>query len=451
MSEKTPEERKQELDAELSSLEESFTRRLEEARAEVDSAREAGRADAAELFPEGALGRVDAQPGDELLQLVEDRERLLDEVKSDPEQQLEARKAETERLIQEFDQLRATASDPNSPGQRAARERGAQAIDRQLRSNLRNIAGISNDRGIGMQGGLVNDALQGAVDARANLERDLTIERERALTDITKEGAAARSESLRRQEDVINKQREQVAGLQSRLEDLQGAIRQDTLQRQQFNLEQNAAEIFGRLGTEEGRVNQSLALITGTRAETLSELQAAKSNVRAEESLEIQRIEAEKDPPSGGGGKSIFCIQYWLTGDISNEILEGDFQYSFMEPGINDDVRICYYSWSSWIAPQILKKGLLYRIFKPFTLAWANEMASRVGVPSAKSNWLGSIMCTLGVPIHRAVGRVMSWCGYRMDEVEKKHEVQELFGEAAHLWKNAQQKALMSMGCEVIR
>ena len=142
----------------------------------------------------------------------------------------------------------------------------------------------------------------------------------------------------------------------------------------------------------------------------------------------------------------MLCVQYWITGDLTDDILQGDFQYAFQTASITDEVRMSYYSWSSYISKFILKKGLLYKIFKPFTLGWANEMASRVGVPEARPNLIGYLMCGIGVPVSHVLGKVMKWLGYTIEEVEHKKEVAQLFGEAQHLWHNAQKNALLNLG-----
>ncbi len=421
-TEKTPEEKAEEarliLEAQTETLQKAFEERIATETEAQEADRLRGRERAEEVFPDEVLGRIGEEPGQEILDLVADREQLLAEVGGD--RSLEDRRAaELERVQQEFDQRLQARLDPNSAAARAARERAELSIQQQLQGNLRNISGVANRAGTRVQTGLVSDALQGALEARANLERDLLIENASAADRLVGEGAQARGQALSGLEGAVGARREQQDVLSRRLEELQGAIRQDVLNRQQINLENRRSEIFGRLSTEENIVAQGIAARAGTRAQTLSESQLAEQTRHQQEQEEIQRIEAEKPAPSGGGGKSVVCIAHWARGTIDTTTLMADFAYC--EKNCSDNVRMGYYWWGTPLAHLIVQPDkyfdLPYKLTYHMTKGWATEMAYRMG-KAERGSWIGKAMLWIGKPLTGAIGKVLSWFGREKIETD---------------------------------
>lgn len=395
------------LQSELEALEESFQRRLDTTREAQEVDRIEARQRAEELFPEGSLGTVDEGTSSDILGLVADRRSQLGQVQSDTSLS-EARQAELDRVTSQFDDLLA-AQDPNSAANKARRENAELGIQRQLQGNLGRISALSNARGTRVQTGLVGDALQGAVDAQAAFERDMLIAGDEASRDIISRGAAARGESLTRQEDVQARQRDQVNQLQSRLEDLQGAIREDTLKRQLINLENRREEVFGRLGTEESRVAQGIAERTGVREQVLAESNSAEARRHQRESERLQEIEANKPPPSGGGGK-VICTAHYIIGNIDLETLKGDYAWSVQH--VTPNMRRGYWCWGIPLANSILSDtamGHFNRMWtRPFACAWAREMAYQTGYAKSGSV-LGKVLCFASRTVVAGLGAVLNY------------------------------------------
>lgn len=408
------------LQSELEALEESFQRRLDTTRTEQEADRVRARQRAEELFPEGSLGSVEEGTSDDILGLVADRRAQLGEVQSDTSLS-DARQAELDRVTQQFDDLLA-AQDPNSAANQARRERAELGINRQLQGNLERISGLANARGTRVQSGLVGDALQGAVDAQSALERDLLIAGDEASRDIISRGAAARDASLSRKEDITTRQRDEVDRLQTRLEDLQGAIREDTLKRQLINLENRREEVFGRLGTEESIVAQGIAERTGVREQVLAESNAAEARRHQRESERLQEIEANKPPPSGGGGK-VICTAHYMRGSIDFETLKGDYEWADLY--VTDNMRRGYWFWGKPIAASITAGTWLgefnYMWTKPFATAWAQEMAYQVG-RAPKGSVLGKVLCVASRTVIAGIGAVLNYIK-PLDMAEYKREV----------------------------
>lgn len=427
------------LEEELKALRADFGERLQQSREETALDRAQGQQRAAEIFSPGVLGRISEDVPDDIVGMLLGRELQLGEAIGTQASEQDLRKAELERVTKEFDALQQEAADPNSARARAAREQAELQVDRQLRTNLGRISGLSNAAQTGMNRALVGDALQAAIQQRGEYAREQAIQNQQARERLALEGAALRGEGIAGIERLTRAQREEEAGLRRQLEELRGAIRQDVQNRQIFNLQQRSAELFGGLGVEESMVQQGISERAGIRAQQLAETQSAESIRHQRESERIQEIEARKDPPSGGGGgKSILCVQYWLTGDLSDDVLRADFLHTMRSADLDDNVRLAYYTWSGWIAPHILKKGLIYRCFKPFVMAWAHQMAATEGVAGGYKSPLGWAMRYIGAPIHRAAGWVLSKFGYTVEAAESSERVEELFQQAKHLWDQAE-------------
>ena len=429
------------LQAQLGQLRRDFPERLEESEAARARDRAIGEARAAEQLSAGTLGRVDQDPSARIEGLIAGREADVADLLGDrPEQALQRRRDELDRVQKEFAELRKQVADPDSPGARARRERIELEVDRQLRNNLGAISGLSNVRGIGQQRALISDALQGAQQQRANLTRDMVIANQEAQERIATLGAGAREAALGGLERLSASQRGELSAARRAQEEVAGAARQDLLSRQQFNLQQSASELFGRLGIVDATVQQGIAERAGIRTQQISEIQSAEQSRHLRESERIQEIEAKKPPPSGGG-KSVMCVMYWMTGDISDEILYADFRHTIDSPDIDEDVRLCYYAYSQYLGRHITTKGLMYHLFRPMVVSWAYEMAHRQGVESATSNWIGRTMRGLGVPLHKAGGWIMRKVfGCNIKDYDNSPGIEEIFGHARHIWDAAHEE-----------
>lgn len=425
--EQTPEQRAAELRAELSVLEEFAQERQALARAEREKDEARGQARGEELFAEGSLGRVDSQPTDEALGLIDERRALIDQFGADASILTEAERLQS-RTEDRYSTLLNDLQDPNSKANIASRDQANKQVDRQLRSNLRAIGGIAAQRGVRTQLGLVNDALQGAVDARANLERDLLIARDQQRLSATNAAAQAETAAVANRADIISQRTQRQNELQSRLEDLQGAIDRDILNRQILNLQQRSSEVFGRLSTEQNVVSLGVAERGGAREQILGEIGAIEQRQNAEESLEIQRIEAEKPPPSSGGGKSIVCIAHWIRGNLQDHILAADFAFCESADHIDEDVRRGYHWYGEAMADAVMNPDYLIcawmpnfiqNILRDITMntsrgpvvAWANTMAHHYN-GTGNVSLIGRSMEIVGVTVTRWIGKALKWAGH---------------------------------------
>ena len=401
-------------DPEADKLQLLYMNRLEQSRKEQDADREIGRERGQEIFGEGSLGRVQTEQDPEILDLIRQREELIQGLRTENPEMLAKRRAEAQFMDDEMVRLIKEKENPDSDINRALREKGTSEIQSQMQSGLRQVRGASNTANIRMNNAMVNDAIQTSIDARGGLERDINLANLSSRDQLTKDRLAGRQQNLSAEEAMIGKQREESDLLQRRLEELRAGIQEDTLRRQLINLDANSREVFGRLQTEESFVAQGVAERTGIRQELLTESNLEEARRHNLEMEEIQRIEAEKPPPEssgGGGGKSILCVAFWKLGYISDEVLKGDFEYC--QEHIDDDTRRGYFWISTPLAERILTKGRGYwmtKLLAPIVSGWANEMAYRQGKDAKSSVW-GKIVKTIGVPVSRFIGRVLRKIG----------------------------------------
>lgn len=451
-------EKAAELESQLIKLEDSTDRQLLKRREDLAGARVQGKAEADQIFAPGALGRVDETTPDNLNQLVADRQAQIANIQGDTRGETQ-RGEEIARLQDLYGNLTSTqkAMDPDA-AMRAARDQGQIDIQRQLRANLKNMAQVSNSTGQRLNRGLQQGAYKQALQSTGDLERQLMMDKfglqERAVNtgaQLASSSAQAMDTNLKGLQDVRNQKISQVNTERIRNEDIQAALRQDQLNRQLTNLSNVNAEIFGRKGLEEGRVNQELALISGVKSETLSSMNYVKSGQYQDESLEVQRINANKPPPQPtvvSGGKSVLCIQYWLTGDISTETLQGDFEYTMEHPEIDEDVKLAYYTWSTALSPYVLSKGLIYEILRPFAVGWANNMAA-VANGNGYRNPTGAFMSWIGIPLHKLAGKALRLCGYSNAMIKEDPRFMSITSRANRIVNEAQ-RAVISRKMQTI-
>lgn len=370
------------------------------------------------------------------------------------------RDIERARVESEYDQLISSRKNLNDPFYTALREKGLREIADQEKAAMGKIREINTGGNVRRGDALMAEVLQGSSLARSALERDLTIEARTGLERLTGEAAAARDAQISKSVNEQMAQSQQLSdlmaqsaetgaveggllsdiqaqkeGLRSqqvgqtelfnqRLEDVIGAVRQDSLNREIINLQNQASELFGRLQTEETGVAQGIAERSGVRQELLAEANLAEQERHNIEQEKTQRIEAEKPPPSAGGGKSVLCIAHWARGTFSKAILDADMEYS---KNVDDDVRRGYYWLCTDLADMVLDPeyfteswmpewlhnichDLAYKMTKPIVEGWAFEMAHRMGQLHT-GNWIGKAICFYGVPMCRLLGKTLKLLG----------------------------------------
>jgi hypothetical protein len=412
-------------------LDESFFRRLEEARGQRAEDRAIGAGRAEEQLPAGVLGRVGEDLDPAFLQLLEQRKEFVGNI--DLSEAIESQRGEIERSDEDFRKM-IEARSMASPEITAARENALLNIQRGTSGQLRQAreaAGAGGYKSGAQEAALSQEARRNEVLARGQLERDLMLANQSAREALIKDAANTRATNIN-----------QLANLQigaigaedaamARAEAMQQASMDLTLQRQLINQEAERSERFGRIGIEESAVQMGVAERGGLRQELVAEAGQTESARHAREMERIQEIEANKPPPSGGGGKSVMCVAFWKLGLIPDHILKADFEYCAKH--IDADTRRGYFWLSTKIAEHVIKygkKSIITKIFAPLVVGWATEMAYRMKVIK-RGNWLGKILCTLGVPFCKIVGHCITLVTGDTAIANKK--AKEILQTAAHL------------------
>ena len=109
----------------------------------------------------------------------------------------------------------------------------------------------------------------------------------------------------------------------------------------------------------------------------------------------------------GGVSQStVICTELNRQGYMPYEILQLDKIYRLLY--IDDDVYEGYLTWAEPLVGLMRKSSIMTHIVKPFGLAWAYEMASRIKPDKYKGNIVGKIMLKTGVPVCRFINRVVN-------------------------------------------
>lgn len=389
------------LALQLKQLEESFNSRIDSVRQEQEADRAKGQERAQELFPEGSLGRVDETAGQDIQNLVTTRQQQIDDIRAAGTQALADRSQLTSDSAGRIDALEAGRRDPNSELAKLQRSTGNQNIQQALRTQLRSINSQANALGVRGGAGALQDALASATLARGNLERDIALGNASAADQLALQSETIKERGQTAKEDLRLKQTAQQDDLQRRLEDLQGAIREDTLRRQLINLDNRSREIFGRLGTEENIVAQGVAERSGVRQSILAESSQAEATRAQREAEDLRKQEIDKPPPSGGG--KIICTELHAQGLLDSYILEGDAAYAATMPL---EIKVGYWSWARYIVKYMRQSKFFTYGTAPFIQAWATEMAYRAGYIE-KGSLLGKVMSWIGEPTCYLLGKAI--------------------------------------------
>jgi hypothetical protein len=408
MVEKSAEEKAKEakliLKEQLALLTETEGTRIAKTRQEREKDEALGKRRGEELFGKEALGRVRTDPSGKSLQLQRDREQSLISQRAQSAEDVKGREAEITRGTSELDKLIAARTDPNSELAKLQRSSGREQINRALQGQLGQIRAAGNVAQSGVSQALVGDALGGALQARAGLERDLLLGGLSAAEDLTLQREGLRERGTSAKEDLRSRGRAEETALRDRLEGLQGQIQDDQLRRQLINLDQRKQELFGKLSTEQNIVAQGVAERSGVRQQILAEVGAAESTRAQREAEELQRAEIAKPPPSsGGGGGKVICGELHRQGLLDDVTYQGDLAYAV---GMNPDVVAGYQIWAiQYVELMKVSKVATYMAY-PIGKAWATEMAYRAGYLK-KGSIAGKIISFLGEPVCDLIGKAM--------------------------------------------
>jgi len=112
------------------------------------------------------------------------------------------------------------------------------------------------------------------------------------------------------------------------------------------------------------------------------------------------------DTSTGGGGNTVICTHMYASGYIPPEVYKWDAVYG---QHLGAEVLRGYHAWAIPLVEHVLKKSALAtRIVRPLACGWALEMAHRCDPLSHPAgSALGRAMLAVGVPICRALGRVL--------------------------------------------
>jgi hypothetical protein len=107
-------------------------------------------------------------------------------------------------------------------------------------------------------------------------------------------------------------------------------------------------------------------------------------------------------PPPQGGLPTVLCTALHATGRLSPAWYAADSAYAqrFMTP----QVRATYARWAAPLARLLEHSKTYLALATPFVRAWAQHMAYVMGA-SEHDSPLGRWLNTLGVPLHRWVGK----------------------------------------------
>lgn len=405
--EKTAEEKAREakliLQEQLKLLGEAETERLAKVRGERELDEARGRERAAELFPEGSLGRIQEGVSAETQGLLGERRDLLGRSRAEAEGDIARRQAGTSESLAAIDELIAAREGGDLA--KLQRSEGREQINKALQSQLAQIRAQGNLQGSGVTQALVGDALGGALGARAQLERDLILGGRKAVEDLTLQRESARERGLGAGEVLGAQKRGEEDAARRRLEDLQGAIERDVLSRQLVNLDNRSRELFGRLGVEQNLVAQGVAERSGVRQQILAETSQAEATRAQREAERLREIESGKEAPSGGG--KIICGELYAQGLLPVKVYLGDMIYA---QTVSDDTRNGYLAWSRYYVKAMQKSKLATMAIYPLARGWATEMAYRAGTVD-KGSWVGKVLSWTGEPICNLIGKVRRWCG----------------------------------------
>ena len=107
---------------------------------------------------------------------------------------------------------------------------------------------------------------------------------------------------------------------------------------------------------------------------------------------------------TGGGDGTYICTALYQMGDMKQYIYEYDQRYGKI---VHPAVYRGYELWGKFLAKQIRKKGLIYKITKPLALAWAYQMAYDLSKgKKGKNSKPVKILKTIGEGVCYVLGQI---------------------------------------------
>ena len=405
MAEKSAEEKAREakliLKEQLDLLSGAEGERLERAKKERIGDEARGKVRGEELFGEGALGRIGEDTSPEALALQKDRQGSLIEQRAASEQDVAGRQSELDRGSAELDKLISSRMDPDSELAKLQRSKRREEINRALQGQLGQVRSAGNLSSSGVNQALVGDALGGALQARAGMERDILMGGLDAAERLSLEKEGLRERGTTRKEDLRASGRAEESALRSRLEGIQGAIQDDTMRRQLINLDQRKQELFGRLSTEQNLVSQGVAERSGVRSQILAEVGQAESTRAQREAESLQEREVNKPTPEAGG--KVICGELNRQGLLDDNIYAGDMDYASR---MLVETVAGYHSWAVPFVKLMRCSKIITLLAAPIARAWATEMAFRRGYVK-KGSLLGKVLSAVGEPVCKLIGNMI--------------------------------------------
>lgn len=102
-------------------------------------------------------------------------------------------------------------------------------------------------------------------------------------------------------------------------------------------------------------------------------------------------------------GGSVICTELYNQGLLPKEIYLADDEFGKTLPR---NVVLGYHLWARPFTRKMKVSRFARYIGKTIGVAWANEMAARQGIKSAKRNFLGRLLLLIGVPLCGFIGNM---------------------------------------------
>jgi hypothetical protein len=104
-------------------------------------------------------------------------------------------------------------------------------------------------------------------------------------------------------------------------------------------------------------------------------------------------------------GGTVICSELNRQGLLSSRVVALDALYRLQY--IDDDTYRGYMFVAPWVVKQMQEKAWVTKLVRPFGVAWALEMASRLKPSEFSGNKLGKLMLKVLVPLSRLLGRLV--------------------------------------------
>jgi hypothetical protein len=132
----------------------------------------------------------------------------------------------------------------------------------------------------------------------------------------------------------------------------------------------------------------------------------------------VSVLKVEQPPAGGSGGGSVWgwtnpkviCAELHRQGLMDDSIFEVDEAFGRYMRDNQRDVLLGYQLWAMPVVKWMQRSATVTRIVASVAKPWSYEMAYRMGARD-KGSVTGMILMDVGVPMCRALGRVMIWAG----------------------------------------